>query len=428
MEQRANEHELTFKAMAFGRKIRPTYSEPTESPVVEAGNSRWTASSVLRHARKTAGESLPDVAAALRIRLVHLRAIEDGRFDDLPGPVYAIGFVRAYSEYLGLDGDRVVGMFRDEVAGDDQPVELNFPAPPPEGRVPGGAIMAIAVLLAVVSYGGWYYLSSTDRSLADIMPRLPERFAALLNDEDLPESATVGEAVADAQLAGETADSLRQDATFPNAPIEVAESTYDPAIANAAERPLSTIVLGGTVRADQSQASAADLDASTVAGPSALNDTDVVLPPTALATSQSADRAMSIPAYDHPPDPVADAVSAAVADLDGPPPPPPPATKATEGRVYGMSHSSRILIRAVQDSWVQVVDSGGSLVMTRLLRPGDTYQVPETVGLELDTGNAGGLEILVDGQLTPSLGGSGVVVRDISLNAEQLLSGTAVTN
>ena len=418
MEQRATEHELTFKAMTFGRKIRPTFSEPTESSVVEIGTSRWTASSVLRHARRTTGESLPDVAAALRIRLVHLQAIEDGRFDDLPGPVYAIGFVRAYSEYLGLDGDRVVGMFRDEVAGDDQPVELNFPAPPPEGRVPGGAIMAIAVLLAVVSYGGWYYLSSTDRTLADIMPQLPERFAALLEDEDRADIAAVGEA--DAEGAGGSADSPAEDVAFPNTPIEVAESTYDPAIANAAERPITTIVLGGTMAGDQDQGSTADRNA------------DVVLSPTALAASQSPDQAIAVPAYDHPPDTAgtaaADTAPAVVADLAQPPPPPPPAADANDGRVYGVSHSSRILIRAVQDSWVQVVDSGGSLVMTRLLRPGDTYQVPETDGLELDTGNAGGLEILVDGRLTPSLGGSGVVVRDISLNAEQLLSGTAVTN
>jgi cytoskeleton protein RodZ len=63
-----------------------------------------------------------------------------------------------------------------------------------------------------------------------------------------------------------------------------------------------------------------------------------------------------------------------------------------------------------------------------VLRPGDTYQVPTEQGLELVTGNAGGLEILVDGDPTPSLGGTGVVVRDIQLDPDRLREGTAVPN
>ncbi|MBC8159418.1 MAG: helix-turn-helix domain-containing protein, partial [Alphaproteobacteria bacterium] len=49
---------------------------------------------LLRASRLRYGEELQDVSAVLRIRYPYLEAIEDGRYDDLPGPSYAVGFVR----------------------------------------------------------------------------------------------------------------------------------------------------------------------------------------------------------------------------------------------------------------------------------------------------------------------------------------------
>ena len=46
---------------------------------------------VLRRTREQYGEDLKAVAESLRIRHVHLKSIEDGRFRDLPGPAYAMG-------------------------------------------------------------------------------------------------------------------------------------------------------------------------------------------------------------------------------------------------------------------------------------------------------------------------------------------------
>ena len=41
---------------------------------------------------------------------------------------YASGFVRSYADYLGLDGEEMVRLFREEVAGMDRQVRLNFPS------------------------------------------------------------------------------------------------------------------------------------------------------------------------------------------------------------------------------------------------------------------------------------------------------------
>jgi cytoskeleton protein RodZ len=87
--------------------------------------------------------------------------------------------------------------------------------------------------------------------------------------------------------------------------------------------------------------------------------------------------------------------------------------------------SSKIVVRAKTDSWIQIRNESGNLVMTRILRAGDSYAVPPTKGLQLMTGNAGALEILVDGTAVPPIGPFGAVRRGVSLDADNLRKGPA---
>jgi cytoskeleton protein RodZ len=88
--------------------------------------------------------------------------------------------------------------------------------------------------------------------------------------------------------------------------------------------------------------------------------------------------------------------------------------------------SGRILLRAREENWVQVRDGSNAPVMTRVLKPGDVLKVPDRNGLTLMTGNAGGLDILVDGEAVPSLGAPGQVRRNVALDADKLKAGTAI--
>jgi cytoskeleton protein RodZ len=92
--------------------------------------------------------------------------------------------------------------------------------------------------------------------------------------------------------------------------------------------------------------------------------------------------------------------------------------------VYGEENAdARIVLKANQDAWVQVRDREGNLLLTRVLRVGDSYKVPNQADLTLLTGNAGGLEISVDGSALPALGPVGAVRRNIPLDPEALRSG-----
>ena len=89
--------------------------------------------------------------------------------------------------------------------------------------------------------------------------------------------------------------------------------------------------------------------------------------------------------------------------------------------------SSGIVIRASDSSWVEVRDpANGRVIFTGLLSPEATIDVPDISGLLLDTGNAGALEIYVDGAMVPKLGSIGSVRKGVSLNADRLKAGTAV--
>lgn len=90
------------------------------------------------------------------------------------------------------------------------------------------------------------------------------------------------------------------------------------------------------------------------------------------------------------------------------------------------SATSGVTIRATSRSWVEVRDpSNGTVLFTGVMSVGSTFDVPDTDGLLLDTGNAGALNITVEGVSVPSIGGIGDVRKSVSLDPERLKAGTA---
>jgi cytoskeleton protein RodZ len=97
----------------------------------------------------------------------------------------------------------------------------------------------------------------------------------------------------------------------------------------------------------------------------------------------------------------------------------PPATAA-------IPSGTRIRINARLDTWVKIVDHNGRTVLNRVLTSGEGYDVPDEAGLKMITGNAGGMDILVDGVAIAPLGEPGKVRRDVELDPEKLKAGTAI--
>jgi len=69
-------------------------------------------SNCLKHARELQGLSIEEIALSLKLRTPYLRALESGNWDDMPGEVYAIGFLKQYASYLNIDVSESVELLK----------------------------------------------------------------------------------------------------------------------------------------------------------------------------------------------------------------------------------------------------------------------------------------------------------------------------
>jgi cytoskeletal protein RodZ len=71
----------------------------------------------LRRERELRDVSREQLAAATKVSMRHIAALESGRYDQLPAGVFSKGFVKVIALHLGLDAERAVAAFRHVHAG-----------------------------------------------------------------------------------------------------------------------------------------------------------------------------------------------------------------------------------------------------------------------------------------------------------------------
>jgi cytoskeleton protein RodZ len=110
------------------------------------------------------------------------------------------------------------------------------------------------------------------------------------------------------------------------------------------------------------------------------------------------------------------------------PPAPAPAPVAAPPPPRIDPDKPRVVIRAKGESWVQIRDNTANRVITdRVMRAGETIEIPNRAGIVLTTGKAENLDILLDGQDVDPFGGPGVR-RNIALEPDRLRPPPAQAN
>ncbi len=285
----------------------------------------------LRAARLRRGDDLATVSKSLKIRKDHLEAIEEDRLEQLPGRTYAVGFVRSYADYLGLDTQQCLERFKAEIAGRSD--TDNVPAvtvidEDEHRRLPQGWKIIAGVIVLLMIYGAYYVLTSTSSMTSQPIAAPPP---------------------------AQTAPKPVAQAAPPPAPVVTPPPATTPApAANAA-----------------------------------------TTPPAAATTAQPA--------------PANGAAAPAVAPL-------PP------GQVYGVNNrGARVVLRVHQPTRVLVQGEDGMVYINRTLQPGDTYQVPNVVGLTLTTTNANAVEIDLDGESKGFAGKDTGMAEGLSLDPQSIV-------
>jgi cytoskeleton protein RodZ len=143
----------------------------------------------LRKAREKRGEELEHISRLLKIRKDFLQLLEEGSADALPGRAYAIGFVRSYANYLGLDGNECVERLKAEIAGrgGEREQPQASAAPPPERFWIQGQWVVAGLLAVALLYAGYYLIVSATRVTEQPVLPVPARLAA---EAGLPPSAS----------------------------------------------------------------------------------------------------------------------------------------------------------------------------------------------------------------------------------------------
>lgn len=281
---------------------------------------------ILRRARVSEDLTLDQVEEHIRIRASMLQAIEEMDLDKIPGWIYTVGFIRSYSEFLDLDGDKMIDLLKSQV-GDHKREELNFPVTASESSLPDpwiigmAAIGLIILIVTVFAIQNFRLPNSTDEEITGIPP-VPV-LASKPDEGETPARNTVN----------------NEEEQNPDATYLVAE----------------------LARADISR-----------------DDNGVMLPK------------------------------------------PKPAPPNRDQNVTALS-DYRIIIDVVDESWVEIRNSEGETLVSRVLKRGDQYYVPQdAVGLTMTTGNVAGIKLTVDGEVISIEGKKGDIKRNIPLDAQSL--------
>jgi len=134
---------------------------------------------LLRDQREARGLSINDVEKRLRIRLQYIEAIEQGRFDLLPGAAYIPAFLRAYATNVGLDPEKVLTAYHLSGAVPiKRPMVLPADFPLAEKRAPIGLAVLTVLLVIGAGYAVWHYLPRQQSVVAEKVPPVPDRLLA----------------------------------------------------------------------------------------------------------------------------------------------------------------------------------------------------------------------------------------------------------
>lgn len=249
---------------------------------------------ILRRCRVKYNISFEQAERDLRIKAEHLEAIEHNSIDRLPGRVYLFGFVRTYSEYLGLDGEKMVNLLKKQAGRKVEKVKpvLSWAVEDEEEeRAPGLPVIGMSAAALIVAL---ILIASFAPETSNEIPPVPKQLSDQMKVPEKPPEETEVAAVVD--------------------------NPETPAIETAPTEPAHPIVL-----------------------------------------------------------------------------------------------------KALQGTWLEIRDSKRQVVFSRVLNPGEEYWVPEDkTDLYMTLGNAGGLQIILNGDQIPLLGALGQVKRNVPLTVEAL--------
>lgn len=135
---------------------------------------------MLKEMRLQKGLKVVDISKKLCIRKCYLEAIEESNYKEIPAFPYGVGFIRSYSNFLGLNGENIVELYKEETSGVSTK-DMHVLEPQPEASMPGIQYLLISLLAIAAIYAGWMFFN---QSSDDVVEAASQEQAGLVANED----------------------------------------------------------------------------------------------------------------------------------------------------------------------------------------------------------------------------------------------------
>jgi cytoskeletal protein RodZ len=116
----------------------------------------------LKSARESKGYSFDYIGRETNIARRYLEALETEDFSKFPGEPYVLGFLRNYGDYLGLDVQELLSLYR-ALKIQEQPVPVEQLLKPPSHSLRGVFIVLLFLVVLAALGGGVYFLITHPR-------------------------------------------------------------------------------------------------------------------------------------------------------------------------------------------------------------------------------------------------------------------------
>jgi len=327
--------------------------QPTTDITTPTTTRMPSVGTILASQREQAGMSLEDVAAQLKLSKRQIEALEQDRFDALPGNTFVRGFVRNYARLLHIDPQPLLGDLARVLPTEapqavlprlqDQAMPILRPHRPSKVG-PSVIFMLIAVVVALGLASAWYYVNNRHE------PQLTLDAGQGGGEQSRPMTPTPVATETPSATPADVSATLVPDArnTPAPTPTEAAQPTEKPVAAATTPTPLPTIAIPATAPAATSSPTPA-----------------VVASPTPLAEAAG---------------------------------------------------NTDIRIVAKEDSWIQITDASGKKLLSELVHAGDSRNVAAgTPPYQVRVGNGRNTELYFKGRQIDLLSHLKVDVANVEL-------------
>lgn len=301
--------------------------------------------SILYNERVKKGLDLVEISQILCIRRSYLDAIEKGNYSQLPVMPYSSGFVNAYAKYLGLNNVRITQLFREEINADKKSVRpiVNEDIPA-EASIPGKFYVLsgiIAAVLVVLLWNAFTPAASENTQTED------DKAIEMQNETASAPAGEIEYFSEDEIVDNKAKENAKEIVDSENLPVSVTEQI--------------------TVSEESYVEPAAVKTAVEQAPAKSEKKTEV---------KKEAEKTENQPAATK--------------------------NKAEVNKPQDVAKGNILIEITKEDTWLEVKDKN-KVYISKILHVGESYRLPNVKGLILSSGKYDGVNVYVDGKLTPMI-------------------------